>query len=132
MVTGRREAARNSTMLNLERAGYGMPCISSTDSRAAQQHSSGSGISSTGSDGSGSGSSEADAPACCYEALFMRPTDDTRLASVYKPWARKQLLASGHYELVALLGDQFSDLNGEGIAAGMQVYKLPNPFYFIL
>ncbi|KAF6255781.1 acid phosphatase [Scenedesmus sp. NREL 46B-D3] len=109
LVTGRHEASRNSTMANLQRAGYGALC---------SKHSS---------------SSSAYVP-CCYDALLMRPANDTRLASVYKPWARAQLLAGGRYVLAALLGDQFSDINGPGIEAGseVQAYKLPNPFYFIL
>jgi hypothetical protein len=96
-------------MANLQRAGYGTPCSSS------------------------SSSSKGDAP-CCYDALLMRPANDSRLASVYKPWARGQLLAGGGYSLAALLGDQFSDINGLGVEAGsgVQAYKLPNPFYFIL
>jgi hypothetical protein len=112
LVTGRREASRNSTMANLQRAGYGAPCSSQ----------------------GGSSSSDSAEAACCYDALLMRAADDTRLASVYKPWARAQLLAGGSYSLAALLGDQFSDINGLGIEAGsgVQAYKLPNPFYFIL
>ncbi|WIA34989.1 hypothetical protein OEZ86_013269 [Tetradesmus obliquus] len=110
LVTGRHEASRNSTMANLQRAGYGSPCSSSSSS-------------STG----------ADAP-CCYDALLMRPANDSRLASVYKPWARAQLLAGGGYRLAGLLGDQFSDINGAGVepGSGVAAYKLPNPFYFIL
>ncbi|WIA14822.1 hypothetical protein OEZ85_003304 [Tetradesmus obliquus] len=111
LVTGRHEASRNSTMANLQRAGYGSPCSSS----------------------SSSSSSGADAP-CCYDALLMRPANDSRLASVYKPWARAQLLAGGGYRLAGLLGDQFSDINGAGVepGSGVAAYKLPNPFYFIL
>jgi hypothetical protein len=106
LVTGRHEDSRNSTMLNLQRAGYGQPCGSSSRGEAA----------------------------CCYAALLMRPANDSRLASVYKPWARAQLLAGGGYRLAALLGDQFSDINGLGVEAGSGVaaFKLPNPFYFIL
>jgi hypothetical protein len=100
-------------MANLQRAGYGTPCSTHADS---------------------SSSGDSAEAACCYDALLMRPANDTRLASVYKPWARAQLLADGRYTLAALLGDQFSDINGLGIEAGsgVQAYKLPNPFYFIL
>jgi hypothetical protein len=71
---------------------------------------------------------------------------------VFKPSARQQLLEgaapalvpegkgdilgaalphkSGNYTLLALLGDQFSDLNGEESAP--YAFKLPNPFYYIL
>ena len=59
----------------------------------------------------------------------MRPANDTRLASVYKPWARTTLEAAG-YALVAAVGDQFSDLNGEHAAP--YAFKLPNSFYYIL
>jgi hypothetical protein len=159
----------------------------------------------------------------CFVALFMRPEGDTRLASVYKPWARKEMLSllqlqhhqqqqqgqqqqqqprevqgqqvvdgdltskdgresnssggNGHdgdgissstggggandhgnngfsssagggdgsgggstgggiggagsgVTLLALVGDQFSDLNGDNSAPF--AFKLPNPFYYIL
>jgi HAD superfamily, subfamily IIIB (Acid phosphatase) len=103
LVTGRGERARASTLHNLEAAGYGTPCTSA----AAR-----------------------DAGSCCFEALLMRPHNDTRLASVYKPWARRELLQQGSYNLSALVGDQFSDLNGEDSAP--LAFKLPNPFYYIL
>jgi hypothetical protein len=82
----------------------------------------------------------------------MRAPGDTRLASVFKPSARQQLLegtatgmaledndnipdataprTSSNYTLLALLGDQFSDLNGE--VSAPYAFKLPNPFYYIL
>jgi hypothetical protein len=40
------------------------------------------------------------------------------------------LLKRGNMTLVALVGDQFSDLNGEESAP--YAFKLPNPFYYIL
>lgn len=88
----------------------------------------------------------------CYTALLMRAPGDTRLASVFKPSARQQLLEgaapalvpegkgdilggalprkSGNYTLLALLGDQFSDIVGD--VSAPYAFKLPNPFYYIL
>lgn len=139
-VTGRHERARNSTMHNLASAGYGRPCSEgpgpyyglpsgsvgtsgsgSADSGRAQDH---------GAVGSVGGGVSGSASGCCYSALYMRTANDTTLASVYKPGARKDLLTRGNFTLVALLGDQFSDLNGE--VAAQYAFKLPNPFYFIL
>lgn len=109
-ITGRKEDGRNSTMRNLEAEGYGKPCRAGPGPfygvRAA-------------------GSSD-----CCYAALYLRAPGDTSLASVYKPGARKDLVARGNMSLVALVGDQFSDLNGE--ASAPYAFKLPNPFYYIL
>lgn len=111
-VTGRKEPSRNATMRNLEAAGYGRPC----DARLPGPFY---GLLPRGG-------------ACCYSALYLRAPNDTRLASVFKPWARKELLrAAGRgAQLAALVGDQFSDLNGE-VAAPL-AFKLPNPWYFIL
>lgn len=119
-VTGRREAARERTMHNLEAAGYGTVC--------AGQVGSGHDITDSSSTGTTSGSSSS--TKCCYAALYMRPENDTRLASVYKPWARRQLLDSYNLQLVALVGDQFSDLNGD--VSAPYAFKMPNPFYYIL
>jgi hypothetical protein len=139
-VTGRKEASRNATMRNLEAAGYGRPCsnggatAASAQQQQQQQHSSDAAAGPfyglrPSITSSSSGSSEA---LCCYSALYLRPPGDTRLASVYKPWARRQLLRAGgsSTQLAALVGDQFSDLNGE--TAAPLAFKLPNPFYFIL
>jgi len=112
-VTGRKESSRNSTMHNLDIAGYGKPCHPGPGPFYGVQGP----PSSTGSE-------------CCYSALYLRPPGDARLASVYKPHARKDLLEVGNMTLVALVGDQFSDLNGE--QAAPFVFKLPNPFYYIL
>lgn len=112
-VTGRKESSRNSTMHNLETAGYGKPCKPGPGPFY--------GVMSSGS----SSSSE-----CCYSALYLRQQGDTQLASVYKPGARQDLLTKGNMTLMALVGDQFSDLNGEHSAPF--AFKLPNPFYYIL
>lgn len=67
----------------------------------------------------------------CYVDLILRPGNrtDNRPASVYKPWARHMLERRG-YTLLASMGDQFSDLEGEHVAP--YSFKLPNPCYFIL
>eukprot|EP00878_Enallax_costatus_P015348 GHUV01016076.1.p1 GENE.GHUV01016076.1~~GHUV01016076.1.p1 ORF type:complete len:286 (+),score=85.53 GHUV01016076.1:637-1494(+) len=111
-VTGRREAQRDHTMQNLASAGYGSLCAE------------------TGSSKSGASVGAHSRGECCYTALYMRPQNDTRLASVYKPWARQQLLKTHKMQLLALVGDQFSDLNGD--ISAPYAFKLPNPFYYIL
>lgn len=118
-VTGRKESGRNATMHNLEIEGYGKPCKEGPGPfyGAAALRSS--------SDGGNGDSSE-----CCYSALYLRQVGDTSLASVYKPGARTDLLQKGNMTLLALVGDQFSDLNGEQSAP--YAFKLPNPFYYIL
>jgi predicted secreted acid phosphatase len=117
-VTGRKESSRQATMHNLEVEGYGKPCAEGPGPfygpRPLQTDSS--------SNGSGHG--------CCYSALYLRQAGDTSLASVYKPGARKDLLQKGNMTLIALVGDQFSDLNGE--VSAPYAFKLPNPFYYIL
>jgi hypothetical protein len=92
-VTGRKEAARNTTVANLEAAGYGGPCGRGPPPFYG---------------GSSSGGS------CCYTALYLRPVNETRIASVYKPWARQQLLAAAgpRARLAALVGDQYSGVPG--------------------
>eukprot|EP00775_Hariotina_reticulata_P008340 gene8340-biopygen10196 len=127
-VTGRRESQRKHTMDNLSAAGYGGLCESQASGASAANSR---GITSSNSSASSNGNGNAgSSDSCCYEALYMRPLNDTRLASVYKPWARRQLLASGKFQLLALFGDQFSDINGEMSAP--YAFKLPNPFYYIL
>lgn len=63
-----------------------------------------------------------------WEALYMKPKD-YHLASVipFKRAMRKKVKEM-HYEIIANVGDQYSDLKG-GYAE--MSYKLPNPFYFI-
>jgi predicted secreted acid phosphatase len=111
-ITGRKEDSRNSTMRNLEAEGYGKPCKPGP--------------------GPFYGVRPAGSRECCYVALYLRAPGDTSLASVYKPGARKDLLAKGGsgMSLVALVGDQFSDLNGEESAP--YAFKLNNPWYYIL
>jgi hypothetical protein len=109
-ITGRKESSRNSTMHNLEIEGYGKPCVPGP--------------------GPYYGVRPAGSSMCCYSALYLREAGDTSLASVYKPGARTDLLKRGNMTLVALVGDQFSDLNGEESAP--YAFKLPNPFYYIL
>lgn len=113
-ITGRKEASRASTMRNLEAEGYGKPCGSGPGPFYGARP--------LGEDG---GAGE-----CCYSALYLRQAGDTSLASVYKPGARADLVRQGNMTLVALVGDQFSDLNGE--LAAPYAFKLPNPFYYIL
>ena len=108
-ITGRREKARNATLVNLEKAGFGKPCLGDgsipslgnmpntfrerSSSGAVGDNSKSS--SSTRSSSTASSSSSKGATTSepqCFIALFMRPEGDTRLASVYKPSARKQML----------------------------------------
>jgi hypothetical protein len=93
------QPARAVTRANLASAGYGDRCPNASAPAAA-------------------GAAPAAAGECCYVDLILRPPGDDRLASVYKPWARKQLQARG-FELLGSIGDQFSDLGGRrGGAAG--------------
>jgi predicted secreted acid phosphatase len=105
-ITGRDENARDATAANLLAAGYGSEC---------------------GTGHSGEVVRSIDGP--CYVHLYLRQLNDTRLASVYKPAQRQDLLSKG-YSLVGSIGDQFSDLSG-GHSADTG-FKLPNPFYYIL
>ncbi|KAL3160146.1 hypothetical protein ABBQ32_010915 [Trebouxia sp. C0010 RCD-2024] len=102
-ITGRHDGGSNreSTASNLKTAGYGVPCKdpSGTDTEP------------------------------CYLQLDMRAVDDTRLASVYKPDKRAQLVARG-YTMAGSIGDQWSDLAGTSPATAS--FKLPNPMYYIL
>ena len=119
-VTGRGEATRAATRANLLAAGYGDRCAPGGGGAAASSPSASSNANDS-TNGAGG--------ACCYVDLILRPPGDARLASVYKPWARARLEAAG-YELLASVGDQFSDLNGEHSAR--LAWKLPNPFYYIM
>ena len=137
-VTGRGEKQRTPTLLNLKRGGFGKPCLgngsipslpSSSKSEAGPSNS------------SNKASSKAEPQ--CFVALFMRSDGGKSLASVYKPRARRQMLDMLHRSgssnsnrgiskvtLLALVGDQFSDMNGEHAAP--YAFKLPNPFYYVL
>lgn len=59
--------------------------------------------------------------------LMLRPSDDKSTVQQFKTSRRKEITALG-YTIIANVGDQYSDLRG-GYAE--QVFKLPNPFYFI-
>lgn len=63
-----------------------------------------------------------------WEALYMKP-NDYHLASImpFKRAMRKKIKKM-HYQIIANIGDQYSDLKG-GYAE--MSYKLPNPFYYI-
>lgn len=125
-VTGRKEASRTATTRNLEAAGYGRPCAEGPGPFYGTRPP----LSSSSSSGDGGSNGGSTSNECCFSALYLRQPGDTRLASVYKPAARKDLLTKGNMTLAALMGDQFSDLNGEQSAP--YAFKLPNPFYYIL
>jgi acid phosphatase len=60
--------------------------------------------------------------------LFLRPSDDHAKSVVpYKSGTRKRIEAMG-YDVLASLGDQWSDLRG-GYAE--RLFKLPNPMYYL-
>ena len=147
-ITGRNEASRNETEVNLKAAGYGSLCKGPPEGIYAQQQSLGQVLPShddergmlSGGPGVDLIESSARFPAVrhpkvrrpgrpCYVALHLRDIDDDRLASVYKPERRKALERDG-FEIYANFGDQFSDLDGPYSAP--HSYKLPNPAYLIL
>ncbi|KAI8471013.1 MAG: HAD superfamily, subfamily IIIB-domain-containing protein [Monoraphidium minutum] len=124
-VTGRGEKVRAATAQNLFEAGYGRQCATPSASAAAaapRRSLLAPGAAAAPAAAAGEGE-------CCYVDLLLRPPGDTRLASVYKPWARRQLESKG-YTLFGSIGDQFSDLSGE--ASAPFSVKLPNTFYYIL
>ena len=102
-VTGRRDRGgmRNATVANLAAAGYGGPC----DPRG--------GMGDTVATAPLPLPKPATSPPLCYSALLMRGGGDVRPASEVKPELRAALTAGG-LEVVASLGDQFSDLTGKG------------------
>lgn len=57
------------------------------------------------------------------------PEDMDKLASVYKPERRKELINAG-FTIVATFGDQFSD--SDGLYPAHAAYKTPNPLYYIV
>ena len=134
-ITGRDEAARNSTAVNLKAAGYGSLCPHANDLKQRMKQD---GLSSDlaavidpnapsvnydefkGLGGPGK---------ACYMALHLREIGDTRLASVYKPERRAALERDG-FIVYGNFGDQFSDLDGTMSAPNS--FKLPNPAYLIL
>jgi len=58
--------------------------------------------------------------------LFLKPNDG-RSVEQFKTQAREEIEQRG-YTIIANVGDQYSDLRGKHTE---QVFKLPNPFYFI-
>jgi predicted secreted acid phosphatase len=61
-------------------------------------------------------------------ALYLRPVNDHAASVIpFKSAARARIVALG-YDIVASVGDQWSDLRG-GYADS--VYKLPNPMYYL-
>lgn len=62
-----------------------------------------------------------------YNGLCFESVDDNRDATIYKSAERGKLKKD--FELVASIGDQWSDLLGENRAVA--VFKMPNPFYYI-
>lgn len=71
-------------------------------------------------------------PCTSESALFnanASAEDMSKLASVYKPERRKQLVDAG-FTIVATFGDQFSD--SDGMHSASAAYKMPNPLYYIL
>lgn len=66
---------------------------------------------------------------CLSKDLDAVAEDMNKLASVYKPERRKQLIDAG-FKIVATFGDQFSD--SDGLYSGLAAYKTPNPVYYIL
>lgn len=103
-ITGRKESYRLQTVANLAKEGYGGEC--------------------PGAPGSETFTTEP-----CWLRLSLRTMNDTRLASVYKPEKRRELMDLG-FTVVGSIGDQFSDLNAEYAAEAN--FKLPNPMYYLL
>eukprot|EP00892_Ulva_mutabilis_P012812 jgi/Ulvmu1/9903/UM057_0060.1 len=107
-ITGRSEDSRDYTEKNLKAVGLGVKCVQ---------------------DGQGNVIRSKGTP--CYVGLHLRDlkNDMHKLASVYKPERRKQLIDAG-YTIVATFGDQFSD--SDGLHSALATYKMPNPLYYIL
>jgi len=64
----------------------------------------------------------------CYHDLMMRNADDLRDEITINS-DRRQKLMDGGFEIVAVVGDQWSDLLGQPRPPYM--IKLPNPIYYI-
>ncbi|MCW2985728.1 MAG: hypothetical protein JWR63_3298 [Conexibacter sp.] len=62
-----------------------------------------------------------------YQQAILKPVGFTGTTVAYKAGARKAIEDQG-YDIVATVGDQYSDLAG-GYADS--AFKLPNPFYFL-
>jgi hypothetical protein len=104
LITGRREPLRAPTAAALKLAGYGEPCQG--------------------------GARNGDPGVCCYTSLLMRGANDSRLASVVKPEARRAAQVKYGFHIWGSVGDQFSDMNG--LYHPEVAIKIPNPFYTIL
>ncbi|MDE1154488.1 MAG: HAD family acid phosphatase [Acidobacteriaceae bacterium] len=64
-----------------------------------------------------------------FQALLLRTPEEKSMTAIEeKSAARKRLVEQG-YTLAVSVGDQWSDLEGQPLAAAS--IKLPNPFYFI-
>lgn len=65
-----------------------------------------------------------------WAKLILRSEDEAKMTvKEYKSRKRVQLEEQG-YQMMAIIGDQWSDLTG--LATGVRVFKLPNPVYKIL
>jgi HAD superfamily, subfamily IIIB (Acid phosphatase) len=62
-----------------------------------------------------------------YKQAILKPAGFTGTTVAYKSGARKAIEAQG-YDIVANVGDQYSDLAGGYADAA---FKLPNPFYYL-
>jgi hypothetical protein len=60
--------------------------------------------------------------------LYMRPADSTGTVAPYKTGARMDIEDRFHVTIIANVGDQQSDLDGEHAD---RTFKVPNPFYYI-
>ena len=59
--------------------------------------------------------------------IMLRPNDDGTVEQ-FKTTMRQKIKETMHYTIIANVGDQYSDLRGQ---YAEQVFKVPNPFYFI-
>ena len=62
-----------------------------------------------------------------WQALYFRPAGTKLPAAQLKNNRRAEIAAQG-YTIIACIGDQYSDLEGENIG---RAFKLPNPFYYV-
>jgi hypothetical protein len=58
---------------------------------------------------------------------MLRPNNDGTVEQ-FKTAMRQKIEETMHYTIIANVGDQYSDLRGK---YAEQVFKVPNPFYFI-
>jgi acid phosphatase len=65
-----------------------------------------------------------------WERLYLRPMNSPGFVSAYKTDIRKEI--EQKYNIIANLGDQYSDLIGDpDNDHAEKCFKLPNPFYFL-